>query len=200
MFTNSSSGNITWANTGDNAVVAGIELELRKNIYETSDVNNLKEKLSFGFNGSYMYQNMDLSNEKVLSENGFGANFTYKNSKLSGAADFLANADVSFTKEFKNDKDVTATVTYAYVSDKLAVIGTSERGNLIDKSVGRLDLIIKSSLSKKLNLGLSYKNILNPVYQRFTDQSKAPLIKTADVLASSYKIGSNLNLSLTYKF
>jgi hypothetical protein len=43
---------------------------------------------------------------------------------------------------------VTATVTYAYVSDKLAVIGTSERGNLIDKSVGRLDLIIKSSLSK----------------------------------------------------
>jgi hypothetical protein len=52
-------------------------------------------------------------------------------------------------------KDVTATVTYAYVSDKLAVIGTSER-SLIDKSVGRLDLIIKSSLSK-LNLGLSYK-------------------------------------------
>jgi hypothetical protein len=200
MFTNSSSGNITWANTGDNAVVAGIELELRKNIYETSDVDNLKEKLSFGFNGSYMYQNMDLSNAKVLRENGFGANFTYKNSKLSGAADFLANADVSFTKEFKNDKDVTATVTYAYVSDKLAVIGTSERGNLIDKAVGRLDLIIKSSLSKKLNLGLSYKNILNPVYQRFTDQSKAPLIKTADVLASSYKIGSNLNLSLTYKF
>jgi hypothetical protein len=45
MFTNSSSG-ITWANTGDNAVVTGIELELRKNIYETSDVDNLKEKLS----------------------------------------------------------------------------------------------------------------------------------------------------------
>jgi hypothetical protein len=42
MFTNSSSGN-TWANTGDNAVVTGIELELRKNIYETSDVDNLKK-------------------------------------------------------------------------------------------------------------------------------------------------------------
>ncbi|NRT14129.1 hypothetical protein HNP99_000454 [Flavobacterium sp. 28A] len=200
MYTNSSSGNITWANTGDNAVVAGIELELRKNIYETSDVNNLKEKLSFGFNGSYMYQDMDLSNAKVLSENGFGANFTYTNSKLSGAADFLANTDISFSKEFKNDKDITATVTYAYVSDKLAVIGTSERGNLIDKSVGRLDFIVKSNLSKKLNLGFSFKNILNPVYERFTDQSNAPLIKTADVVASSYKIGSNLSLSLNYKF
>ncbi|MGO4820299.1 MULTISPECIES: TonB-dependent receptor domain-containing protein [unclassified Flavobacterium] len=200
MYTNSSSGNITWANTGDKAVVAGIELEFRKNIFEVSDANDLKEKLSFGFNGSYMYQDMDLSNAKVLNENGFGANFTYKNSKLSGAADFLANADMSFTKEFKNDKDITATITYAYVSDKLAVIGTSERGNLIDKSIGRLDFILKSSLTKKLNIGLSYKNILNPVYTRFTDQSKAPVIKTADVLASSYKIGSNLSLSLNYKF
>jgi hypothetical protein len=180
--------------------VAGIELEFRKNIFEISNENNLKEKLTFGFNGSYMYQDMDLSNTKVLNENGFGANFTYKNSKLSGAADFLANADMSFTKEFKNNKDVTATVTYAYVSDKLAVIGTSERGNLIDKSIGRLDFILKSNLTKKLNIGLSYKNILNPVYERFTDQSSAPLIKTADVLASSYKIGSNLSLSLNYKF
>jgi hypothetical protein len=29
-------------------------------------------------------------------------------------------------QKFKMIKDVTATVTYAYVSDKLAVIGTSE--------------------------------------------------------------------------
>jgi hypothetical protein len=43
MFTNSSSGNITWANTGDNAVVTGIELELRKTYTETSDVDNLKK-------------------------------------------------------------------------------------------------------------------------------------------------------------
>lgn len=200
MYTNSSSGNITWANTGDKAVVAGIELEFRKNIFEISNDNDLKEKLTFGFNGSYMYQDMDLSNAKVLNENGFGANFTYKNSKLSGAADFLANADMSFTKEFKNDKDITATLTYAYVSDKLAVIGTSERGNLVDKSIDRLDFILKSNLTKKLNIGLSYKNILNPAYRRFTDQSKAPVIKTSDILASSYKIGSNINLSLNYKF
>lgn len=200
MYTNSSSGNITWANTGDKAVVAGIELEVRKNIFKISNENNLKEKLTFGFNGSYMYQDMDLSNNKVLNENGFGANFTYKNSKLSGAADFLANADISFTKEFKNNKDVTATLIYAYASDKLSVIGTSERGNLIDKSISRLDFILKSSLTKRLNIGLSYKNILNPVYKRFTDQSKAPVIKTSDVLASSYKTGSNLSLSLNYKF
>lgn len=199
MFTNSSSGNITYANTGEKAVVAGVELEFRKNIYETKDDNNLKEKLTFGFNGSYMYHDQDLNTQKVLIENGFGANFTFKNSKLSGASDLLANADVSFTKEFNNDKDLTATLTYAYVSDKLAVLGTSERANLVDKSVDRLDFILKSNLSKKFKVGLSYKNILNPSYKRVSEQSKAP-IQSNDVLVSSYKIGSNMSLSLEYKF
>ena len=200
MFTNSSSGNITYANTGEKAVVAGIELEFRKNIFEIQNKNDLKEKLTFGFNGSYMYHDQDLNNNKVLNENGFGANFTFENSKLSGASDLLANTDLSFSKEFKNDKDITATLTYAYVSDKLAVIGTSERGNLVDKSISRLDFIIKSNLTKNLKIGLSYKNILNPAYKRVTEQSKAPVIKTDDILASSYKIGSNLSLSLNYKF
>jgi len=200
MFTNSSSGNITYANTGDKAVVTGIELEFRKNIIEKTDENDLKQKLTFGFNGSYMYHDQDLSNNKVVTENGFGANFTFKNSKLSGASDLLANADMSFTKEFKNDRDITATLTYAYVSDKLAVIGTQERGNLVDKSINRLDFIVKSNLTKNLRIGLAYKNILNPAYRRVTEQSKAPVIKTADILASSYKIGSNLSLSLNYKF
>ncbi len=200
MFTNSSSGNITYANTGDKAVVTGVELEFRKNIFEKIDENNLKQKLAFGFNGSYMYQDQDLSNNKVVIENGFGSNFTFKNSKLSGASDFLANADLSFSKEFKTDRDITATLTYAYVSDKLAVIGTSERGNLVDKSISRLDFILKSNLTKNLKIGLSYKNILNPAYKRVAEQSKAPNVKSDDILASSYKIGSNLSLSLNYKF
>lgn len=199
MFTNSSSGNITFANTGEKAVVAGVELEFRKNIFEIKDDNDLKEKLSFGLNGSYMYHDQDLSNQKVLLENGFGANFTFTNSKLSGASDLLANADISFLKEFKNDKDISATLTYAHVSDKLAVLGTSERANLIDKSIDRLDFILKTNLSKKIKVGISYKNILNPSFKRVSEQSKAPL-KSDDVLVSSYKIGSNLSLSLSYKF
>jgi hypothetical protein len=200
MYTNSSSGNITYANTGEKAVVTGVELEFRKNIFEKTNDNNLKQKLAFGFNGSYMYQNQDLSNEKVVNENGFGANFTFTNSKLTGASDFLANADLSFTKEFAEDKDITATLTYAYVSDKLAVLGTAQRGNLVDKSINRLDLIVKSNLTKNLKLGLAYKNILNPAYRRVSEQSKAPVVKNPDVLSSSYKIGSNFSLSLSYKF
>lgn len=200
MFVNSSSGNITYANTGEKAIVAGIEVELRKNIFEIENKNNLKDKLSIGINGSYMYHNQDLNNDKVFNENQFGANFTFTESKLTGASDLLANADISFKKDFVNDKDITATLSYSYFSDKLAVIGTSQRGNMVDKAVNRLDFIVKSSLTKNLKIGLSYKNILDPAYKRVSEQNKVPGSTIPDVLVSSYKIGSNLSLSLNYKF
>jgi outer membrane receptor protein involved in Fe transport len=200
MFTNSSSGNITYANTGKKATAFGIELEFRKNVYEKEDANNLKEKLTFGLNGSYIYHNQDLDGNKVFLENGFGANFTFNEVKLTGASDFLGNADVSFSKEFAEKKDFTATISYAYFSDKLGVIGTQNLGNMVDKSVDRLDLIVKSSITKNLKLGLSYKNILDPTYKRVLEQSKVPGSTTQDVLVSSYKIGSNFSLSLNYTF
>ncbi|OCB77393.1 TonB-dependent receptor [Flavobacterium crassostreae] len=200
MFENSGSGTVTYANTGDKAVAIGVEVELRKNILVIENAKDLKDKLSFGINGSYMYHNQDLDNDKVFKENGFGANFTYTESKLSGASDLLANADISFKKQFHQDRDISATLSYAYFSDKLAVIGTSDKGNMIDKSVNRLDFILKSSLTENLKIGLSYKNILDPTYKRVSEQSKAPRIKAEDLLISSYKIGSNLSLSLNYKF
>ncbi|MFB9055273.1 TonB-dependent receptor domain-containing protein [Mariniflexile ostreae] len=200
MFTNSSSGNITYANTGEKAVVAGVELELRKNIFEYENANSLKDKLSFGINGSYMYHNQDLNKDKVFAENGFGANFTFDETKLTGASDFLANADISFMKQFTENSAITATVSYAYFSDKLGVIGTQNKGNMIDKSIDRLDLIVKTSLTKNLKLGLSYKNILDPTFERILEQSKVPGSTTQDVLVSSYKLGSNFSLSLNYTF
>ncbi|WP_308991654.1 TonB-dependent receptor [Mariniflexile litorale] len=200
MFTNSSSGNITYANTGEKATVVGAEIELRKNVFEIENENDLKHKLSFGINGSYIYHNQDLDKDKVLEENGFGANFTFDEVKLSGASDFLANADITFLKEFAKHKDISATLSYAYFSDKLAVIGTSGLGNMVDKSINRLDFIIKSNLTKNLKLGVSYKNILNPIYERMLEQSEVSGSTTPDILVSSYKIGSDLKLSLEYKF
>ncbi|AXP80950.1 TonB-dependent Receptor Plug Domain protein [Mariniflexile rhizosphaerae] len=200
MFTNSSSGNITYANTGERAIALGVELELRKNIFEIEKENDLKDKLSFGINGSYINHTQDLDKDKVFEENGFGANFTFDEAKLSGASDVLANADITLLKEFANNKDISATLSYAYFSDKLAVIGTQSKGNMVDKSINRLDFNLKSSLTKNLKLGVSYKNILDPTYKRILEQSKVPGSTTSDVLVSSYKIGSNFKISLEYKF
>lgn len=201
MFLNSSSNDITYANTGEKATVAGIELEVRKDIFQIENGENLKTKLSYDLNGSYLYSNQDLSNEKVNNENAFGANFTFTDSKLTGASTFLANANLSFLKEFAEYKDITATVSYSYFSDKLAVIGTSRVGNMVDKAVNKLDFIINSNVSKNIKLGLIYNNILNPTFERVLEQGKVPgKSAVGDVTVTSYKAGSDLRLTLNYTF
>ncbi len=201
IFLNSSSNDISYANTGKKATVAGVEIELRKNIFEIENDNDLKTKLSYGINGSYLYHNQDLDINKVNRENSISTNFTFDKSKLSGASNFLANADVTFLKEFSEDKDLTATISYAYFSDKLAVIGASQIGNMVDKTVNKLDFILKAGLTKKLKLGLSYKNILNPTYKRVLEQGKVPSrSNVGDILVNSYKLGSDFGLSLNYTF
>lgn len=201
IFLNSSSNDISYANTGKKATVLGVEVELRKDIFETKSDQDLKTKLSFGVNGSYLHHNQDLDNNKVNNENAFGTNFTFTESKLTGASDFLANADISFLKEFAEHKDITATVSYAYFSDKLAILGTSRVGNMVDKAVNRLDFILKSSLTKNIKVGVSYKNILNPIYKRVLEQGEVPgKSAVGDVLVNTYKLGSDLSLSLNYTF
>jgi outer membrane receptor protein involved in Fe transport len=201
MFLNSSSNDITYANTGEKATIAGIELELRKDLFEIENNKNLKTKLSYDLNGSYLYSNQDLSNEKVNAENAFGANFTFTESKLSGASTFLANANISFLKEFTEYKDITATVSYSYFSDKLAVIGTSKVGNMVDKAVNKLDFVLNSNITKSLKLGLIYNNILNPTYRRILEQGKVSgKSAVGDVLVNSYKSGSDIRLTLNYTF
>ena len=201
MFLNSSSNDISYANTGDKGTVAGVELEFRKDIFQIEKNDNLRTKLSFDANGSYLYTNQDLSNEKVNNENDFGANFTFTESKLTGASNFLANANLSFLNEFREGQDFSATVSYSYFSDKLAVIGTSRVGNLVDKAVNKLDFIANTSLTKNLKLGIIYNNILNPTFKRVQEQGEVPGKEAVgDITAVSYKAGSDFRLTLNYTF
>ena len=201
MFLNSSSNDITYANTGEKATVAGVELEFRKDIFEIENSKELKTKLSFDVNGSYIYTNQDLSIDKVNAENDFGANFTFTNTKLTGASDFLANANVSYLKEFAENVNLTSTISYSYFSDKLAVIGTSKVGNMVDKAVNKLDFIVNSSLTKNISVGLIYNNILNPTFERVLQQGEVPgKSAVGDVLVTSYKAGSDIRLTFNYKF
>lgn len=197
---NSASNDISYVNSGDYATALGVELEVRKDLFsstEETETNILETALSLGFNASYMTTNQELNEEKVLTETteaGFplSVDFTKEEEELTGASDLLLNGDISFFKEYKNDKNIQATVAYNYFSDRLFSLGTQGQGNLVDKAIGSLDLIIKTQLSKNVQLGLSAKNLLNPSVERFQD--------TQDVTVLSYKKGSNVKLSFSYNF
>ena len=190
----SATNDISYVNTGKQAEVFGAEFEIRKNIFSKEIEKGaaiLKNKLSVGFNASYMYSNQDFDQFKIIEETKLNVNFTNKEGKLTGASDLILNADVTYIKEFSKNSNLSGTVAYSYFSDRIYAIGSSGKGDLIDKGIGNLDIILKTQISKKIKLGLSLKNVLNRTVKRVQD------IQNVEVL--SFKKGVNASFSLTYK-
>ncbi|CAM1342831.1 TonB-dependent receptor [Tenacibaculum amylolyticum] len=193
---NSASNDISYVNTGDWGIAYGLEVELRKTLFnnetETNDAT-LNNKLTVGLNTSYMIHNQELNPEKVIRENpGSSVNFTNTEDGFAGASDLLLNTDFSYLKDFSNGMNIQSTVVFNYFTDRIFALGTQGKGNLVDKGFGTLDLILKSKLNERMSLGLSAKNLLNPSIERFQEDQ--------DVIILAYKRGVDFRLSLSYKF
>ncbi|RZK12587.1 MAG: TonB-dependent receptor [Flavobacterium sp.] len=190
----SSTNDITWVNIGDNGYVVGAELEIRKNLFKIE--GDLTNKLSAGLNVSYMKTHQEIDAEKIRREtNGrINTNFADTESSFTGASDLLLNADISYSKDWSNDRGFMATVAYSHYSDRLYALGVEQQGNLVDKGMGALDFILKTKLNKNLGLDFSAKNILNPNFKRMQENA------SGDLLAVNFKRGMFLGLGLNYQF
>jgi hypothetical protein len=98
-------------------------------------------------NASYLYSNQELNADKVNKR--YSKLISQKQGKFTGASDLLLNADLTFFNEW-NDKNnnLTTTIAYTYFSDRVNAIGTSNRGDLVDKAFGSLDFIVRSKLTE----------------------------------------------------
>lgn len=190
----SATNDISWVNSGDKAIGLGIEGEWRKSIISRENsTTGEKTNLGFGINVSYLFTNQDLDTQKVIVENpGISVAFTNQESRLSGASDLLINTDLSFNKEFKNDKSLTATLAGGYFSDRIYALGVTGKGDLVDSEVITLDFILKYKLSKNIGFSLSAKNLTDPTIERKQD--------IQDIVVDSYKKGRNFSISMKYSF
>ena len=190
----SATNDISWVNSGERAIGLGIEGEWRKSIISReNNTTGEKTNLGFGINVSYLHTTQDLDTEKVINENpGISVAFTNQDSRLSGASDLLVNSDISFNKEFKNDKSLTATLTGGYFSDRIYALGVTGKGDLVDSEVITLDFILKYNISKNIGFGFSAKNLTDPIIERRQD--------IQNVVVDSYKKGRNFSISMKYSF
>ena len=211
----SASNDITWGNTGEKATAFGGEMEVRKSLFENeTDTNDtiLKSSLTAGFNLAYMITDQDLDGQKVIDETteaGVPISFipTYDKTGISGASDLVANADISYFKDFNENKNIQLTIAANYFSNRIFAIGSVGKGNLIEKGVATIDFIARAQLTENITLGLSAKNLLNPSIERFqeaVDGDTNPILtdgfQQEDVTILSYKKGYDFKLSLAYKF
>lgn len=78
----------------DNGMATGVEIEFRKEIVKD---------LRFGVNGSYMYTNVKLPE---------GGAYTNSQRALQGASPYLANADLTYSPAFSNDRQLSVALLY----------------------------------------------------------------------------------------
>lgn len=191
----SATNDISWVNSGKQATIYGAELELKKDIINSKTTKNdseLTNKLSFGFNGAFMVSDQDFDKNKVTQETDLNVNFTNNNGKLTGASDVLLNSDISFFKEFNKNTNFLATIVGNYISENVYAIGSAGKGDLVNEGLFTMDIILKSKISKRINVGISVKNILDSEIKRYQDN------ETEKVAVKSFKRGVNASLSLKY--
>ena len=182
----SAGGYLSYENIADEATVAGVEVEIRKNLFvrPVSNGANGMNKLSFGLNGSYIYTNAKMPLATVST-----------GSQLEGAAPWIANFDLSHTFT-KGERSFINTLVLNYVSDKIYTIGTQGFQDIMEQGIVTLDFVSQARLNKYLSLTLKARNLLNPSYKLSREANESG----EKVVLGDYKKGINISLGVSCTF
>jgi TonB-dependent receptor len=188
VLLNSTLNDNTFVNAGKSAYVAGVEFEVKKNIWKVE-----KQSLSFGANATIMYSHQDLDSDKVAREtnNSLSVNFNDKSDALQGASPLLANADITYHAETGKFKP-TLSLVGNYFHDRIYSLGSFERGNIVEKGIMMVNFVSSTSIGE--NWGLSFKvgNILNSKIRRVQENAEG------DIDTYNYKAGTDFSLAVKY--
>lgn len=181
------SGNVmTYHNVGSTATVAGIEAELKKNIFKTTTEYG-DNVLSGGLNLSYLYSNQKLENTIPR--------FKAEESALQGASPLLINADVTYLWNHSG-WNLTSTAVFNYFSDRIYSLGGSDAyEDIIEKGIPTLDFISQANIKKHWGLNVKLRNLLNPAIslEREADNGNPIVLR-------SYKRGMDMSIGVSYRF
>jgi len=198
-------GNQRFFRTGDQAEAIGVELEIKKNIL-TDDSD--KTLLSFGANAAYTHTEQDLKTVSTTDGFTFGTSFGDRTSdELQGASPIIVNADINYSPTFGNYKP-QATATFSYFSDRIYALGSGTLGNMVEKGIPTLNLIIKNKFGENFEANLSFANLLNPNISLVRENTGvednnvllAGFVEDEEVTLREFKRGVNIGLTLKYKF
>lgn len=187
---NSALNDNTFVNAGDNAFVAGAELEVRKNIWAVEE----KSTLSFGANFTYMYSEQKLNSEKVDTETNHTISVSFNDTKdaLQGASPFLVNADITYRIESGSFRP-TVSLVGNYFHDRIYALGNIQTGgNVVEKGIPTLNFISSAAIGKRLTASFHIKNLLDSKIERYQENVQG------DATIYSYKTGLDFSLGLKY--
>ena len=181
-----SAGLLTYENIAPRATVAGLEVELRKNLFNrTNAAGTRNNRLSLGVNASYIYTNVTLDI----------VNTDPRRSQLEGASPFLANADLSYTL-MAGERNFTTSLVAAWFSDRIYTLGTRSYHDIMEEGLATLDFVASLELDSHWSLKLKAANLLNPSHRltRRIDGMAEPLVLNEYKKGMDFSLGVSFNL------
>jgi len=189
VVANDATGTERYFRTGEKATIAGLELELKKNIFKNEQGETL---LGAGFNVAYMHTEQDLYSTVSGT---FSTGFDRQKEELQGASPLLLNADISYHPSLGENIDTDINVIASYFSDRIYALGSGKLGNKIEKGFTTLDLVWKNKFGKHFEFNMTAKNLLNPKVEVVRE-----LTNNKSVVIKSYTYGIDVGFQLKYKF
>ncbi|MFR9582032.1 MAG: TonB-dependent receptor, partial [Rikenellaceae bacterium] len=182
--TQSAGGFLTYNNIADQATAAGLEVEFRKNLLTNKISDDSTNKLSMGFNGSYIYTNVEMDS-KFVPKN--------ESSQLQGAAPYIANVDVTYQMTRKR-YDLLNTLVFNYTGDSVYAQGVNGFEDTIQEGIATLNFV-SSVAFNNMKVSLKVNNILNSDYvlSRDADDGK-------NYILGKYNQGMDISLGFSYGF
>ena len=180
----SAGGFLSYQNIADHATAAGVEMELKKNLFSRQLPDNGLSKLSFGINGAYTYTcaKVPLASDPTGSQ-------------LEGAAPWIANADLSYLFR-KGTKSLNTALVLNYFSDRIYTIGTQGYQDIVENGIPTLDFVASTQIGKYFSVSVKARNLLNSTHQ-LTRKGNAD---NKEVVLSKYKKGMDFSIGVSCNF
>ena len=178
----SAGGFLSYENISDHATAAGVEMELKKHLFNRNIANGGMSRLTLGVNGAYTYTCAKVP----LATDPSG-------SQLEGAAPWIVNADLTYLFR-KGSNSFIGALVFNYFSDRIYTIGTEGYQDIMENGVPTLDFVASTQIGKHLSINLKANNLLNAVHQ-LTRKGNAT---NDEVILSKYKRGMDLSIGLSY--
>lgn len=178
----SAGGFLSYENISDHATAAGVEMELKKHLFNRNIANGGMSRLTLGVNGAYTYTCAKVP----LATDPSG-------SQLEGAAPWIVNADLTYLF-LKGSNSFTGALVFNYFSDRIYTIGTEGYQDIMENGVPTLDFVASTKIGKHFSINLKARNLLNAAHQ-LTRKGNAT---NDEVILSKYKRGMDFSIGLSY--
>ena len=161
----------------DNGMAGGMEVEFRK---------QLMKDLRLGANISYMYTNVKLPE---------GGAYTNKERPLQGASPILANADLTYSPRFGEERQLNLALLYNLQGSRIHAVGVSKLGDIKQQTLHTLNFSAGYDINSHFSLKLQVNDPLN---RAVIFKQEVPSTGE-EVEVERYKKGANLEIGFSYK-